>query len=398
VSAYVIYCRCLSALRLPRGDAIRIENPDALLPWVEIRNRYLDPPAQDIAYDLLVEVRVQAQSLEAAVNEGLQAAHSQLLGLTVAANAFVANPVLVAAYEIDPGAAEREWIQRYQPPEHPIPPNTREITSAAAGEFMRAAEYHTHRSRFGRVLAFYREALRYAEKDSALLAVEYQHITAETLTPVLRDVLQDEMRLSNEQLHAHFGVDIAAPDAKRALLSRIRLQEIYGGDSDLRRQVERVSNGFEHGFEDLKAAKDVAEDVVGNAGRLVRNAILRAARLPPATLSHLNSDRFIVPMPLFSTEYFYIGKLRVDDETLLAPGAEPIQGLRDWSTWVESGDRFSDGSLLVTTSSSARSPHEGLSIDLKSAMQRLPVGLPAGARAPQHRLKTIRVLDKDDGP
>lgn len=397
MSAYVVYCRCLSALRLPKGDAIRFGHPEAPLPQVEIRSRYLKSPSQEVAYDLLIEIRVQAQSLEAAANEGLQAAHSQLLGLTVAANAFVANPVLVAAYEIDPGVAEREWIQRYKPPEHPIPPNTREITSAAAGEFMRAAEHHTHRSRYGRVLAFYREALRYAEKDSALLAVEYLHIAAETLTPVLRDVIQDEMGLSNEQLHAHFRVDYAAPGAKRALLSRIRLQEIYGGDNDLRGQAERVSNGFEHGFEDLNAAKEVAEDVVAATGRLVRGAILRAAGLPPATLSHLNSDRFIVPMPLFSAEYFYVGKLRVDDETLLAPGAEPIQGLRDWATWVESGEQLSDGSLLVTTSSSARGPHEGLSIDLQSAVQRLPVGLPVGARAPKHRLKTIRVLDEDDG-
>jgi hypothetical protein len=343
-----------------------------------------------------VEVRVQAQSFNAAVNEGLQAAHSQLLGLTVAANSFVANPVLVAAYEIDPGVVEREWIQRYQPPEHPIPPNTREITSAAAGEFMRAAEHHPHRSRFGRVLAFYREALRYAEKDSALLAVEYQHITAETLTSVLRDVIQDDLNLTDEQMYAHFGVDIDVPNAKGALLKCIRLQEIYGGESDLRRQVERVSNGFEHGFEDLNAAKDAAENVVGDAGRLVRSAILRVARLRRETLSYLDSERFVVPMPLFSVEYLYMGKLRVDDETLLAPGTEPIRGLRDWSTWVEAGERLSDGSLLVTTASSAIGPREGLSIDLKSLVQRLPIGLPAGARAPQTRFKTIHVVDGDD--
>jgi hypothetical protein len=303
---------------LPPGGAVRFQDPDAPLPSVEVRSRYLPSPAEDVASDLLIETRVQAKSLQDAVNEGLQAAHSQLLGLTAAANAFVANPMLVAAYEVDPGVADREWIQRYQPPEHPIPPNTREITTAAAGEFMRAAEYHPHRSRFGRVLAFYREALRYAETDSALLAVEYLHITAETLTPVLRDLICDELDLRDEELYVHFGVDATASDGERTVLSRIRLQEIYGGDHQLRRQVERLSNGFEHGFEDLDLAKDTARGIVASAGKRVRNAILRAAGLAPATLSHLNSDRFSVPMPLFSTEYFYVGSLRVDDERLLA--------------------------------------------------------------------------------
>jgi hypothetical protein len=51
----------------------------------------------------------------------------------------------------------------YQPPDHPIPPNTREISKEAAGALMRAGEHHASRRRFGRV-----------------------HLAAETLTPVLR--------------------------------------------------------------------------------------------------------------------------------------------------------------------------------------------------------------------
>jgi hypothetical protein len=39
-----------------------------------------------------------------------------------------------------------------------------------------------------------------------------------------------------------------------------------------------------------------------------------------------------------------------------------------------------------------RGPEEGLSIELNNLVQRLPVGLPPGARVPQYRLKTIHVL------
>jgi hypothetical protein len=370
-----------------------VTSPDGALPWIEVRSRYLAPPAQEVAADLLVEARLSAPNLQDAVNDGLQAAHSQLLGLTAAANAYVANPALVAAYEVEPGVGERQWTQRYQPPEHPIPPNTREISSPAAGALMMAAEHHPDRGRFGRVLAFYREALRHAETSSALLAVEYLHVTAETLTPLVRDQIRGSPGLSDKEMRERFGVSPADPRGEEALLRRIRLEEIYGGDNELRHAVERVSHGFEHGFEDLDHAKDAAGPIVLPASECVRGALLRAARLPPSNLSLLNAERFSVPMPLFSTEYLYVGKLRVSDETKLDPGTEPIEALGDWSTWVESSERRPDGAILVTTGGSARGRHDGLSVELKTAVQRLPVGLPAGARVPQHRLKRIEVLE-----
>ena len=198
-------------------------------------------PTDQLAHDLLIEVRVDAGSLQDAANEGLQAAASQLLPLTVAANAFVANPMLVSAYETSPSLSEREWVQRRQPAEEALPPNSREIAADTAGEFMRAVEHHPQRRRFGRVLAFYREALRYAETDSALLAVEFLQITAETLTPVLCELDTPGRKPSGEEL------------------GQARLEKIYAGDKELRKRVEHLSNGFEHGFEDLGAAKDVAE-------------------------------------------------------------------------------------------------------------------------------------------
>jgi hypothetical protein len=392
MASYAIYSRCAAALRLPRGTAVEIANPDGGLPWIQVRSRYLPPPSEDVARDLLIEVRLEAPGLEQAVNEGLQAAQSQLLGLTAAANAYVANPVLVAAYETDPGVRDRSWIQRYNPPDHPIPPNTREISTADAGALMKAAEHHGDRLRFGRVLAFYREALRHAEAGSALLAVEYLHVTAETLTPLLRDQLRQELG-GDEMLRGHLGLP-STDTAEATLLSKIRLREIYGDDNALRRAVERVSNGFEHGFEDLARAREVASRLVAPAADRIRTAVLRAAALAPSAFAALTAERFRVPTPLFNTEYHYIGTLRVSDETVLVRGAEPIEALRDWSTWVESSQQDDQGPL-VTTAGSARGPEDGIDLALRTLVQRLPVGLPSGARVPRHRLKAIEVLEED---
>jgi hypothetical protein len=377
VGSYAIYCRCRSALRLATGQALRFERAGGGLPSVEVRSRYLPPPTDHLARDLLIEVRVDAENLESAANDGLQAAASQLLPLAVAANAFVANPVLVSAYATSPGLREREWVQRRQPVEESLPPNSREITAHAAGEFMRATEHHSQRARFGRVLAFYREALRYAETDSALLAVEFLHIAAETLTPVLLERDNGQRKASGEELR------------------RTRLEKIYAGDSELRKRVERLSNGFEHGYEDLGTAKDVARAVVGEASKSIRTAILLASGVSHAALTELLAARFSVPMPLFDTEYLYVGKLRIEESARLAPRTEPIVALRDWEVWPESSERHEDGSLLVRTAGSARASDPGATVTVEAVVQRLPVGLPAGARMPEHRITSIHVVEKD---
>jgi hypothetical protein len=348
------------------------------LPTVEVRSRYLPAPTDQLAHDLLIEVRVDARSLQDAANEGLQAAASQLLPLTVAANAFVANPVLVSAYETSPGLSEREWVQRRQPAEEALPPNSREIAADTAGEFMRAAEHHPQRRRFGRVLAFYREALRYSETDSALLAVEFLQITAETLTPVLCELDNPGRKPSGEEL------------------GQTRLEKIYAGDKELRKRIEHLSNGFEHGFEDLGAAKDVARAIVGEASASIRAAIIRASGVSQPALADLLSARFSVPMPLLDTEYLYVGKLRVEDGARLAPRAEPILALRDWEVWPESSELLEDGSLLVRSAGSARASDAGATVTVETVVQRLPVGLPAGSRMPEHRITSIDVIGEAD--
>jgi hypothetical protein len=389
---FAIYSRCRSALRLALGESIRVAHPSGLLPWIDIRTRYLAPPAEHVALDLLIEVRLRAQGLEEAVNEGLQAAHSQLLPLTVAANAYVEDPVLITAYRVDAGVDERDWILRYQPPEHPVPPNTREIAKDAAAALIAASEHHPSRRRFGRVLAFYREALRYAQTASVLLAVEYLHVAAETLTPLLVEQVCWDLGIDKDQLRRRYGIE-PSEKGDGVLLGQVRLHEIYGGDAELRHTVEQVSNGFEHGFEELDRVRELAAGVVREAGERVREALMRAAHLPPEQLTLLTGEDFSVPMPLFNSEYLYVGKMRVSDERLLAPGSPPVQGLRDWTPRVISSSRQADGRLLVRTGGDARGPEEGTSVTLEKAVQRMPVGLAPGAQVPEHRLMKVEVVE-----
>ncbi len=388
---FVVYCRCHSAFRIPDGESVRRGAGERALPWIDIRSRYVPAPAQHVARDLLIELRLRAKNLEEAINSGLQGAHSQLLALTVAANAFADDPVLECAYRIDPGVAEREWAQGYIPPEHPIPPNSRALDAEGATALAAAADHHPERLRFGRVLAFYREALRHARDGSSLLAVEYLHIAAETLTPIVRGRLQRMLGVEEIELARRLNV---APDSRnpgKALLSAIRLREIYRGEKELARDVERISNGFEHGFADLGYAREQARTVHTRATGRVRAAIIDASGLPRKHRERLSGPGFAVPMPLFANEYVHVGTLRGVDERAFAPGAAPVQGLRNWRMRLDRSDLQPDGALLVRTSSDAKGPADGASVNLGALVQVMPVGLPAGARVPEHRLRSVKI-------
>ncbi|MGO9490375.1 MAG: hypothetical protein ACLQBB_15290 [Solirubrobacteraceae bacterium] len=65
---FVVYCRCRSAFRIPSGESVRRGEGARTLPWIHIRSRYLPAPAQHIACDLLIELRLHAEDLEAAIN------------------------------------------------------------------------------------------------------------------------------------------------------------------------------------------------------------------------------------------------------------------------------------------------------------------------------------------
>ncbi|MGO9490376.1 MAG: hypothetical protein ACLQBB_15295 [Solirubrobacteraceae bacterium] len=299
--------------------------------------------------------------------------------------------MLECAYRIDPGVEEREWAQGYMPPQHPIPPNSRALDAEGAAALAAAADHHPERLRFGRVLVFYREALRHARVGSSLLAVEYLHMAAETLTPIVRARLQRMLGVEEAELAGRFGLVADSANVAKKLLLAIRLREIYGGEKDLARDVERISNGFEHGSADLSDAREQARMVHTRAAERIRAAIIDASGLPCKQRKRLDAPGFAVPMPLFANEYVHVGTLRGVNPRALEAGTAPVQGLRDWKMRLDRSELQGDGALLVRTSSYARGPADGASVNLGAQVQVMPVGLPAGARVPEHRLRSVKI-------
>ena len=103
----------------------------------------------------------------------------------------------------------------------------------------------------------------------------------------------------------------------------------------------------------------------------------------------------MVDLPDFGTPLRRIAG-SVDKIAGAPPGGEPVEALRDWAVWPESAERRGDGSLLVRTAASARASEQGTTVTVEAVVQRLPVGLPAGARMPEHRITSIDVVDEQE--
>jgi hypothetical protein len=391
---YVAYMFAPSAARFPRGVEVRIEGPPGAhsSQSIGLRSSFLDPPHEVLARGLLIEARGHGNSLESATDGLLGLGGEFLPALCLTANAFVDEVRLVAAYDVSTRVASRDWLQRYPDPEPAVPPNSREVPRDDFGALLTSLAPHPERDRVGLAIAYYREAIRHWKPGSELLAVVQLQIAAETITPVAVSRLLNERGLTRDQLAAELGYDPPKGPRDRFIASRVRLQEIYRGDNDLRRGVERASNGYEHGLETFAQAKQTAELVRDQAAHLIRTALLREAGVGGDDFARLTADRYRVPLRLTPAQHFWRGKLAVNDDHMLTPGTGPIT-MRDWVISLRASEITPDGSLRVQEDHVTGNSPEGTTITFESKTTIIPVGIAPGGTIPTVRMSQPRPVD-----
>jgi hypothetical protein len=390
---WAAYLRADSALRLARGERVLIMTPQGAAPLLSvlIDNDYLASPADALPRGLRIEVRAESKgSLEEVVDQLLDAGGQLLPLLTLAGNAFVGDVHLDVAYEVTPSIGRRPWIQRYAGRDEPSPATTRPISHRELGPLIEAANTHPGRDRWGRAVANYREALRHWRSGDELMAVEHLQIAAETMTPLSAARVVKASGKTKEAYAAEFGFDPTKGNLESFLASRVRLDEIYGGDNALRRDVESASNGFEHGFKDFTDAKALAESSRDRAARLIRMALLREVGLDQAAVQTLASGTFEVPLGLVPIQHLWRGTLEVDDEGLLDPGEPPLV-LKDWRMKIIESKEEASGQIRMRTDHQSDGPPDGAKLTLEKKLTIFSVGLGEGAVSPSSTIDRVEV-------
>jgi hypothetical protein len=226
------------------------------------------------------------------------------------------------------------------------------------------------------------------------MAVEHLQIAAETMTPLSTARVVRASGGTREAYAADLGFDSSTGNLESFLASRVRLEEIYGGDNPLRREVENASNGFEHGFKDFGEAKALAESSRDRAAHLIRKALLREVGLDQAAVEALMSGTSEVPLGLVPIQHLWRGTLDVGDERMLNPGEPPLV-LKDWRMKITASKEEASGQIRMRTDHDNGGPPDGAKLTLERKLTIFSVGLGENSVPPSTKIDRVEVTEDE---
>ncbi|MCW2899246.1 MAG: hypothetical protein JWO67_1511 [Streptosporangiaceae bacterium] len=343
MSEYVVVVRARSSARFLPGQGQEVLlGPGPQVPTqlrIRLQTRWADEGfTSQVPRELVIEVRGEAPSLDAAVSHFPQVARPFAALLAFCANVAVGTPEAHIAYDISAGTDEREFLEVFLPDEGGLPAVGRIVRIEEYTDLVGALLRSTVGRRLGQALQHYELALRNWHYGGEYLAMAHLYMAVETLTVA---ILRDECHrrgLDQERLAREVGID---PDERRwksALETWCRAELIFQGDPEAYRSAKSASDGLEHGILDLSAIHQKAVAAASATFGYVRFAILRLFGFEdPATELARRPPRDVLSMRKMVRGHF-VGP--AEDP---APAGEPYPRL-EWNSSVKDivrvGNRF----------------------------------------------------------
>jgi len=311
---YVVVFRARSAARfLPdEGWETTLNVPDLNVQQARIRSmtRWVGTDGQQIPRELMIEVKLQADSLDDAVLKA-----SRLSDPVGAVAAFVANVQvgrreLHLAFEVTADALTRPFLEVFVPDETGSLSEGKAINASLMSGFFTAYVTHADDSpRISRALHHYEIALRQWFVGGEWLALNHLWIAAENLTnAVVRKALVLRA-CSEEELAQELGLVTDDPDRPRwrdLLGARVREELIFGGDSPTYSAAKDASNGLEHGFWELDRVAANALECAYKTFQHIRDTIIWLLDVAEETAAEL---RLLTPRDTQSARKVVHGEL-----------------------------------------------------------------------------------------
>jgi hypothetical protein len=256
----------------------------------------------------------QADSLSEASDMFWHSAAVVLPVLGAATNCWFNDPVLLRIYDVSDAREEHEFRDLLRPPLAGLPPSTREVKAETAlGLVVAMAELTP---RLHRVALNYSEALVHWHDGGHLRAVEMIFRAAEALSEPVVDRELEAAALTKKKLAEAWGV------AKKHLQRSARDRIIFG-DQKLSQEIEEISNGLEHGYEDIPSLQKRSSPIRDEAATAVRRAFLPFLKLDPSALKELFDPPFDKPKRTDPLIDVVEGRLQAPAEMILPPREEP---------------------------------------------------------------------------
>lgn len=268
----------------------------------------------------------EADSIDHAAEVYAPAVAAPLHLVAIGANAAVAEPHVVVAYELGDGPP-KYMLQRLAPQPSEPPLAGRVIAREVTARLLEAVVAHPRYERLRRSMEHYAEALRQVNPWSTIPPANALWIAVETLTDVIVDRLCEEAGHADRDAMARAMGFVPRHDGDRshvyAMRGEVRLRDVFAGNQSTHRDLKNASDGFEHGYMDFESVREHARRAFDPAAGLVRQAVLRECRVDLADLETLTRPPFENPLAMWPMRIFAAGTMNADPARL-DPNSLPI--------------------------------------------------------------------------
>jgi hypothetical protein len=258
----------------------------------------------------------QTPALAEVVGAYTNAAAGLLPMIALATNAWVGDVQPKLAYDATPGKAEREFFESFVREERgTLPPIRRMVDAVATTSLLQAIAQHEARNRLTRAGVQYALALGHWRPGNEIMAVAHLFIGMEALTPIALKRELDTRNCSRDELAELWGIHEEVPALRATkLAAEVRRRILFRGDGDTASKARKASDGLEHSFMDFAGVRELAENVVKDTARYLREAILEFSGVDQATRDTLTSPPFDIPLRSHYARYVWGTLVGAGDE------------------------------------------------------------------------------------
>jgi hypothetical protein len=290
--------------------------------------------------DLTVIGRAEAETLEDAATQ-VTRAREMAMFVSIASNAMIGDLEPEHVYEVTPGVTERDFLQRFIPADE-LSYADRSVPVGATAAFIFALTNHAERDRLIRAISQYSDALARWQSGNELSALSHLFMGVEAIkTACWRDEIS-RRGISAETLAIEWGFDGAERLRLEQFLDQnARVRLVFEGDREHHRIAKKVSDDFEHGFQNAGKLFAPSRGALVPTARYLRKAILKMVGMDATDEATLLGDRYLEPRGPAQLEMYLRGKL-IGDGTILAEDGYD-HPFCDWNLNIET-TRNEDGS------------------------------------------------------
>lgn len=260
---------------------------------LKFRTRYLDQGfAVRVPGDLWMDADGEASDLHLAASAFTNLGRDVAAILALGVNASIAPFEVEVVYETTPDIDQREYFQRFVPPDTPAM-TSRFIDISACGELVSAFAKSGQRDRIVRATSQYYEALRNWRSGSELLALAHLFMGVEAVKKACWRNCIAVSDKSKEQLGAEWGYKEDGRLSIDAFLdAEARLRLVFQGDRDCCQLAKGTSDHFEHGFSNAGSLYKGAGECLVATARYLREAILSLVDISAESRDVLLGDKY----------------------------------------------------------------------------------------------------------